>query len=291
MSNPIYQQVTDTIIKQLEQGAAAWQKCWTLSAGGGAPKNLVTGKHYRGMNTLILAMAQSAGGYQSNIWASYQQLKAAGHQVQKGQRGTSIVFYKPVASQIDDETGEVSAGYAVLKTYTVFNLAQTDAEIIPPAEVPAFEIDALCEATIKNTGADIQHGFDSACYIPSLDVIHMPEKAAFDSPAHYYATAFHELCHWTGAKSRLNRDLTGRFGNPEYAFEELIAELGAAYLCASHNIQGDLRHAGYIQSWLKCLRDDNRAIFKAAAYAQKAADEVLGTVYEVQGADSEQQAA
>ena len=276
MSNPIYQEVTDKIIKELESGAQAWHKTWTLS---GAPANVSSGKAYRGMNTLILALAQSASGFQSNIWGTYQQLKDKGYQVQKGQKSTAIVFYKPVAGKVDPDTEEVSGGYAVLKTYNVFNLAQTDAPLtaITPAPFDALE---NCELTIKETGAAIQHGGDRACYIPSVDLIQLPQKADFDAPAHYYATAFHELAHWTGAKHRLNRDFSGRFGNPAYAFEELVAELSAAYLCAAHGVQGELRHAGYIENWLQCLRDDNRAIFKAAALAQKAADYVQGTKYE-----------
>jgi antirestriction protein ArdC len=108
--------------------------------------------------------------------------------------------------------------------------------------------------------------------MPSTDAIQLPYQSSFNSAAHYYATALHELTHWTGAKHRLNRDFSGRFGNPAYAFEELVAEIGAAYLCADHGIQGELRHAGYIGHWLKACRDDNTAIFKAAALAQKAAD-------------------
>jgi len=276
-TNPIYQAVTDAIIAQLEQGAAPWVKPWRADASADA--NLVTGKAYQGVNRLILGMAAMAGGFSSNKWASYNQLKAAGFNVRKGEKGTAICFYKPVAGTVDASTGELSSGYAVLKSYCIFNLSQTDApaDALTPAPAAAFDAHAACDAAIIKTGAAISHGGDAAFYMPSTDSIRMPNKASFESAAHYYATALHELTHWTGAKHRLNRDFSGRFGNPAYAFEELIAEIGAAYLCADLGIQGELRHAGYIASWLKACRDDNTAIFKAAAMAQKAADFIKGT--------------
>lgn len=282
-NNPIYQAVTDAIIAQLESGAAPWVKPWHADAS--ADKNLVTGKAYQGINRLILGMAGMAGGFQSNTWASYNQLKAAGYNVQKGQKGTAICFYKPVAGTVDAATGETTSGYAVLKSYCIFNLSQTDAPadaIAPPVIAEPFDANEACEAAIVKTGAIIRHGGDAAFYMPSTDAVQLPHKASFDSAAHYYATALHELTHWTGAKHRLNRDFSGRFGNPAYAFEELVAEIGAAYLCADLGIQGELRHAGYIGHWLKACRDDNTAIFKAAALAQKAADFIKGTAADIE---------
>lgn len=277
MSNPIYQAVTDSILAELEKGAAPWVKPWRADAS--ADSNLVTGKAYQGINRLILGMAALAGGYQSNKWASFNQLKAAGFNVRKGQKATAICFYKPIAGSIDAATGEAKSGYAVLKSYSIFNLAQTDAPagtIEEASDAAPFNTNEACEATILKTGAIISHGGNAAFYMPSTDSIRMPQKSSFDSAAHYYAVAMHELTHWTGAKHRLNRDHSGRFGNPAYAFEELVAEIGAAYLCADHGIAGELRHAGYIQSWIKACRDDNTAIFKAAALAQKAADFIKG---------------
>ena len=277
MSNPIYDSITNGIIEQLEKGATPWVKPWRADASADA--NLVTGKAYQGVNRLILGMAGMFGGFTSNKWASFNQLKAAGYNVQKGQKGTAICFYKPVAGTIDADTGEQSKGYAVLKTYYVFNLSQTDApaEAIIPEQPAPFDASAACDATIIKTGAIIRHGGDAAFYAPSADAIQLPHKNSFDSAAHYYATALHELVHWTGSEKRLARKFGARFGNPDYAFEELVAEIGAAFLCADLGIQGELRHAGYIGHWLKVLRDDNTAIFKAAALAQKAADYVKGT--------------
>ena len=268
MSNNVYQAVTDSIIAQLEKGAIPWVKPWR--ADSSADKNFITQKAYSGINTLILGMA----GYSNPSWASYKQWQDKGVQVKKGEKATTIVFFKQVSKDTTNESGEVEkSGYAVLRAYSVFNAEQTDIEIIPaiePAE-PFNPIPAI-ESKIKDTGAVIKHGGNSAFYMPSKDFIQLPNASSFDSEAHYYATAFHELAHWTSAKHRLDRKLGTRYGNPAYAFEELVAEISAAYLCADFKIKGDLRHAGYIESWLKACRDDNKAIFRAAALAQKAAN-------------------
>ena len=269
MSNVIYQSVTDSIIAQLEKGAAPWVKSWKTDSS--ADKNFITQKAYSGINTLILGMA----GYSNPSWASYKQWQEKGVQVKKSEKATQIVFFKPVSKTSTNEAGETeTSGYAVLKTYFVFNAEQTDIKIIPSTE-PALPFDPIpaIESKIADTGAIIEHGGDSAFYMPSKDYIQLPNQSAFNTKEHYYATAFHELAHWSGAKHRLDRQLDkGRYGNPAYAFEELVAEISAAFLCADYKIQGDLRHAGYIESWLKACRDDNKAIFKAAALAQKAAN-------------------
>lgn len=274
MSNFIYDQVTDQIIKQLESGAIPWIKPWRVDSS--ADKNFISQKPYNGVNRLILGMSSMIAGYSSPAWASFKQWESKGIYVKKGQKGTQICYYEPKQTIKTDSSGlESIESYAILKTYTVFNAEQTDIEIIPtetPADSVKFDPIPACEQFMLNSGAIITHGGDSAFFAPSVDKINLPNKSAFDSEANYYATAFHELIHWSGAKTRLNRDLSGRFGNPAYAFEELIAEMGAAFLCADHKIQGDLRHAGYIDSWLKALKDDNKAIFKAAAFSQKAAD-------------------
>jgi len=264
----IYQSVTDTIIAELERGAAPWVKPWRTDSS--ADCNLISGKPYQGINRLLLGVSSMAHGFHSGTWASYKQWSERGYQVQAGQKGTHIVFFKPMASRVNDD-GETESGYCVIRGYTVFNACQTDAPISDAeSDAAPFDADAACEETIVRTGAMISHGKDAAFYMPSQDRIQLPDRSAFNSPASYYATAFHELSHWTGAKHRLDRDLSGRYGNPAYAFEELVAEISAAYLCADHRISGELRHAGYIESWLKACRDDKKAIFKAAALAQKA---------------------
>ena len=268
----VYQEVTDRIIAELEKGAVPWIKPWR--ADSSADKNHVSGKAYRGINRLLLGMSSMAHGFTSPVWASYKQWQEAGAQVSKGSKGTHIVFFKPIAGKKNEETGEAETGYCVIRGYTVFNATQTNLSVPAPVEPEAqFNPIPACEQFIVRTGARISHGGDAAFFLPLQDRIQLPNKTAFNSEASYYATAFHELTHWTGAKSRLDRNLSeGRFGNPAYAFEELVAEIGAAFLSVDHSIQGELRHAGYIEHWLKACRSDSKAIFKAAALSQKAAD-------------------
>jgi hypothetical protein len=267
----LYSKITEQIVAELEKGAAPWIKPW--QADNTADRNIVSGNPYRGVNRLLLGMSSMANGFASPVWATYKQWSEQGAQVSKGEKATNIVFFKPIAGAKNEETGESQAGYCVIRGYAVFNATQTNlpAKLFEP---PAVEFNAVpaCEQFIADTGARITHGGDAAFYMPSQDRIQLPHKASFDTPASYYATAFHELTHWTSDKSRCHRVLGTRFGNPEYAFEELVAEIGAAFLCADLGIQGELRHAGYIGHWLKACRADNKAIFKAAALSQKAAD-------------------
>jgi len=271
MSNTVYQDVTNSIIEQLEKGAIPWVKPWR--ADSSADKNLLSQKPYQGINRLILGLSGMVNKYDVPVWASYKQWESIGGNVRKGEKGTRIVFFSKVDKE-NKQTGDKES-YSVLKAYWVFNASQIDGIDIVPAAVepkPFSPIDGA-ESRIIKTGAALSHGGDAAFYAPSVDRIQLPNKGTFNSEANYYATAFHELVHWTGAKHRLDRNLDkGRFGNPAYAFEELVAEMGAAFLCQDYGIQGELRHAGYIQSWLKALRDDSKAVFKAAALAQKAAD-------------------
>lgn len=275
MSNTIYQEITDSIIQELERGATPWVKPW--KADNTADKNIISQKPYQGINRLILGMSSMSRGFTVPVWASYKQWDSLGANVRKGEKGTRIVFFSPVTKE-NAKTGEKES-YAVLKAYWVFNASQVDGiEIAPTATVAdSFNPIERAEDRIIKTGALISHGGDAAFYMPSQDRIQLPNKSAFNAESSYYATAFHELGHWTGAKTRLDRQLDkGRFGNPAYAFEELVAEMTAAFLCQDYGIQGELRHAGYIGHWLKACRDDSRAIFKASALAQKAADYING---------------
>jgi antirestriction protein ArdC len=266
----IYKTVTDSIIAELERGAIPWVKPW--KADSSADKNYVSQKPYQGINRLLLGMSSMSKGYSNPAWATFKQWNESGTSVKAGEKATHIVFFKPCKTT-DKITG-VDKAYCVIRGYAVFNVQQTDMKIIPSVmpDTPFNPIPA-CEDRIVKTGASISHGGDAAFYMPSQDRIQLPNKGSFNSEANYYATCFHELSHWTGAKHRLDRSLDeGRFGNPAYAFEELVAEISAAYLCADYKIQGELRHAGYIQSWLKACKDDSKAIFKAAAHAQRATD-------------------
>jgi antirestriction protein ArdC len=270
MTALIYQQVTDSIIKQLEQGATPWVKQWNGSSS--ADHNAVSKKGYNGINTLILAMSAAANGFKSNEWATYKQWLQLGGQVRKGTKGTTIIFYSPVTGSKISADGSEKSYHYVLKSYSVFNADQIDGYTPAAAPVKTFNSIAALEALATDSGAVIKHGGDKAFYSPSDDFIQMPNKCDFTNEAAYYATLLHEMAHWSGNATRLNRDLSGRFGNEAYAAEELIAELSAAFLCAEYQIDGDLRHAGYIASWLRILKNDNKAVFKAAALAQKSAD-------------------
>jgi antirestriction protein ArdC len=269
----IYQEITDSIITELEKGAAPWVKPW--NAPQGADKNVISQKPYRGINRLLLAMVGGIKGYSNPAWATYKQWEQLGGNVRKGEKAAKIIFWSQ--AKTTNPEGEEKA-YAFAKAYFVFNVAQVEGIDIVASEDKQNDNAKIdnCESTIKATQAKIIHGGDTACFIPSSDIIRMPELGTFQSSEHYYATAFHELTHWTSDKKRCDRDISkGRFGNPDYAFEELVAELGAAFLCSTHGIAGDLRHAGYIESWLKALKNDNKAIFKASGLAQSAVDYVM----------------
>ena len=266
----IYQEVTNSIIEQLEKGAAPWIKPW--SADSTADKNIVSQKPYAGINRLILGMSSMCQSFNAPVWGSFKQWQALGASVRKGEKGTKIIFYSPITKE-NKATGD-SETYNLIKAYFVFNASQVDGIEIAPVSAPDTPFDSIYEAEqrISKTGAIISHGGDAAFYSPSHDKIQLPNKATFQDAGSYYATAFHELTHWTSAKTRLDRTLGTKFGNPEYAFEELVAEMGAAFLCQDYRIKGELRHAGYIQNWLKACRSDDKAIFKASALAQKAAN-------------------
>lgn len=272
MNKDIYQTITDQIIAALEQGAAPWVKPWSTA---GLPRNAVSGREYSGINTILLAMSP----YGSPLWLTYNQAKAAGGQVRKGERGTGIVLFKPF--NVTDVNNPIAPEKSIplLRSFTVFNVQQIDNLpekflLVNKPQLESFEYNEEAEMYLGK--AIIEHGKSKACFIPSADVIYMPSKFDFKSESDYYATGLHELTHWTGHKSRLARDFSGRFGDGAYAFEELIAELGAAFLCGHCGIDGQLQHANYIQSWLKVLKNDKRAIFTAAAAARKASEFVTG---------------
>jgi len=268
----IYQTVTDNIIVELERGATPWVKPWTTDAT--AEHNVISKNAYKGINRLLLGVSSMSKGYQSSSWATYKQWAELGANVRKGEKATSIVYYQPVVKpSVDAESDDGGKSYTLLKQYFVFNAEQVDGfnATVPVIDTSFNPIESVEQRIIK-TGAIVRHGGDAAFYSPSQDAIQMPHQSAFDNQASYYATLLHELTHWTSAKGRCDRVLGKRFGDSKYAFEELVAEMGAAFLCFDHGITGELRHAGYIANWLQCLRDDSKAVFKAAALAQKAVD-------------------
>ncbi len=261
--------VTEQLIAQLEQGCAPWVRPWS---GASLPSNFATGHVYRGINILWLWMTQITAGYTHANWLTFRQALSLGGNVRKGERGTPIFFYKTL--EVDDERAKDGVrAIPMLKSYTVFNVAQCDGITIEEeAPKEPFACIADAEAFLAQIGAIIKHGGGEAYYMPSRDEIHLPEREQFLAPEHYYSTALHECAHWSGAKHRLARDLSGRFGSHAYAAEELIAEMTSAYLCAELGIPGQLRHAEYLANWIQVLRGDPKALFTAGARASEAAD-------------------
>lgn len=265
----VYQEVTDRIVSAIEAGGTLpWVKPWRSC---GVPRNAITGRPYTGINTILLAMAPFA----SNEWLTYNQAKQVGAQVRKGEQGTQVVLFKPFKVTDKNDPDSKEKTIPLLRSFTVFNVAQIDNlpnKFAKPtaADAQDFSINEQAESMLAH--AVIEHGSNQACYVPSRDKILMPHKADFKSISDYYATALHELTHWTGHTSRLARDFTGRFGDESYAFEELVAELGAAFLCASCSIDGTLQHDNYIAHWLKVLKADKKAIFTAASAARKSTE-------------------
>jgi len=264
----IYTEVTNRIIEKLESGVIPWVKPWHTE--NTLDKNIKTGNEYNGINRIILGMS----GYQSNVWGSFKQWSDLGAKVKLHEHGTRIVFYKPVVGVKVTSEGEEISYNSVFTTSYVFNAEQVEGIEIKPRDIEDkpflnnIEIDNM----VSNTGAVIRHSGNSAYYKRDDDYINMPVKSDFYDEANYYATLLHELTHWSGAKHRLDRTKGKRFGDVAYAFEELIAELGSAFLCEKYAVKGDIRHEGYIASWLQALKNDNKMIFKASAYAQKSTD-------------------
>ncbi len=278
----IYKIVTDTIIEAIENGISGkvempWHQINRI------PENAKTGNSYQGINVPLLWVYQIKKNYALPVWATYKQWTELGAQVKKGEKGAPIVFYKTFEVEAESE-GDDPQTRRFARHSTVFNAEQVEGYDAPAA------LEAPCPALIENIGAadmlvsqtraDIRHGGSQAFYIPSMDYIAMPVREMFKDTStstateNYYSTLFHELTHWTGAKHRLDRLNSDKLGGKDYAFEELIAELGAAMCCASTGVTSSPRedHARYIQNWLAALKSDKRFIFAAASQAQKAVD-------------------
>lgn len=292
----IYQKVTDQIVSAIEAGAGQWKMPWHCkNVARVSPVNVISRKAYRGVNTLVLWTAAQVKGYTSTEWGTYKQWAEKGAQVRKGEKSTQIVFWKFAKSgddQTDDATPVTPEGHApraygskllFCKGYHVFNAAQVDgytsdvAPIVPETvEEKNSRIDHA-EQFFTATGSDVRVGGNRAYFAPAFDFIAMPSLQDFTDSEAYYSTLGHEHIHWTGATARLGREFGKRFGSKAYAVEELVAELGAAFLCAELNLSLEPRpdHAQYLEHWLGVLKADKRALFTAASKAQAAVDYLM----------------
>jgi len=279
MKRDLYAEVSARIIRELEAGAAPWVKPWSATPGTNTPRNALSNRPYSGCNIILL---WQVGGYRTPRFLTFKQALELGGNVRKGEHGTKVYFVKQLQIKDDSAADAEARLVPMLREYTVFNVAQCDG--LPdsiragkPMRVRNPDTrDVLADDFLRSTGADIREGAGEAYYVPSHDFISMPAFQAFKGADHFYNVAFHELTHWTGHKSRLDRDLKTRFGARHYAAEELVAELGAAFLSAEFGFDGDVRNAGYIATWIEILKSDKRAFFSAYSKASKAADYLRG---------------
>ena len=280
-----YQEVTDRIIAALEAGTPPWRRPWDPDKSGGPamPRNAATGHRYRGINVLTLGMSGLAFSSGDPRWATYKQAEDRGWQVRKGERGTTGYFFKRLELRDDtrpDDDEDAVRRIPLLRAFTLFHASQIDGvpDYIPPtiAEAP-WRAPEAAEIILANSGAVIRIGGDRAFYSPATDHIQMPPRAAFDTAEKFCGVLLHEMSHWSGAASRLNRDLRNHFGSHDYAREELRAEIGQVMICTELGIADcDFsNNAAYVASWLEKLRSDRKEIFRAAADAQRIADYLL----------------
>jgi len=271
----IYQVITDRIIQALENGVKPWSCPWDkANKFNSLPMSLHSGVAYSGINIMLLWSETLERGFKSPYWLTYQQAVEMGGNVMKGEKGTKIIFYRllDVKNKADGKKEQIP----MIKQFTVFNSDQIENINVPKCEMKShatnygFETNPSIDEQIHATGATIIHQGVDAFYSPSADKITLPLITRFNDSSDYYATAFHELAHWTGHKSRLDRDLQNAFGTKDYAFEELVAELGSAFCCADVGVTGEVQHENYIAGWLKKLNEDKRFIFKASSLASKA---------------------
>ncbi|MGU3663938.1 ArdC family protein [Methylobacterium sp. A49B] len=270
MAFDVHQAVTGKIIATMEAGEAGQWTCPWHRTGGGLPRNALTGRPYRGINVLSLWIGAQASGYSDDRWATYRQWAELGAQVRKGERSTLVVFF----TEYEDANGEDRKRFVARASYA-FNAAQVEGAPETGEPLPASEwnLPEVLDGFVERTGAIVIPGGDMACYLPAQDLIRIPSRTWFPTAHGYASTMAHELTHWSGAKGRLDRNLTGRFKSQAYAAEELVAELGSAFLMAELGLEAEPHptHASYIGSWIKLLRSDPEAIFTAASAASRAA--------------------
>ena len=274
----LYQDVTDRIIAELEAGRIPWVQPWAASSAPLAmPKNAASGRQYSGINVLILWGAVIEGGFAIQRWLTFRQALALGGSVRKGERGTTVVYasrFTPGEDrQRNDDRREGSRSIPFLKRFSVFNVDQCDGlpYVVSPTMAPCQDgtVPPALEQIVAASGVDFRIGGDKAFYSVAQDYVQVPRPDSFFEPVNFARTASHELSHWTGAGSRLGRDQTGAFGSKKYFVEECVAELSAAFVCASLGIAPTVRHADYLGAWLDLVRENNRAIVRAASAASQ----------------------
>jgi antirestriction protein ArdC len=279
----VYEIITDRIIKQLESGAAPWHKPWQTRGQGGLPRNLITGHEYRGINVWVLL----SSGHSSPYWLTFRQTKELDGHVRHGESGLPIVYWQFGRREVQDGVEVIEKRSVLCRYYTVFNSEQCEGlrlqPLQPVEDQPQVDPIQSCEQVVSDwqTKPAIRHGGDKACYSKNLDYVQMPDRSSFEGAEEYYSTLFHELTHSTGHPERLNRQtLTEfeRFGDANYSREELVAEMGAAFLAGYCGIENRTinNSTAYLASWLKALQDDSRLVLVAAGQAQRAADLILG---------------
>ncbi|MFC1040770.1 ArdC family protein [Pasteurella multocida] len=298
----LHQHVTDRIIAALESGTAPWLKPWTNAGSHLAlPRNAVSNRYYNGVNVLLLWLAAAEKGYRQSKWITMKAANELGGHVRKGEKATLVVNYNPVEKEkldkdgnvvVDDEGNPEMVHFAFIKTHYLFNIEQCENlpaqyyELDDKAESePEVQYREFAEIRQIIEGIDLKVEIkpsNRAYYRPSTDVVVMPEMKQFNSEADFYSVLLHEMTHATGHKNRLNREgITSgkaKFGNDIYAFEELVAEMGGAFLCAHLGFDTVPQNASYIASWIKVLKEDKRAIFRAAGKAREASDYMLDTL-------------
>ncbi|CCD86255.1 putative ardC antirestriction protein [Bradyrhizobium sp. ORS 285] len=290
----LYEEITSKIIAELEAGRVPWVQPWGTQAAKAQlnlPSNATTGRPYSGINVLILWGAVIEQGFTGQSWLTFRQALSVGGHVRKGERGVTVVYADRFVPSDErrraHEVGDEAQAIPFLKRFTVFNTDQCDslpgdvATVAPPP--PPGVVEPVVETLIANSGVDFRIGGPRAFYAPVEDFVQVPPPAAFFEPINWHRTALHELAHASGHASRLSRDLSGRLGSSKYAFEELIAEIASAFSCAALGIVPTVRHADYIGAWLDVLREDNRAIVRAASQASRVAGYLLGFAPDADG--------
>lgn len=283
----IYQEVTEKILAKLAQGVVPWRKPWKTYGSGAMPRNAVSNRPYSGANTVLLWMAAEECGYASPKWITFKGALAEGGNVRRGEKGTRVMFWSPFRKTggSTTEADDVRTGM-IMRSYTVFNIAQCEGvdHLIDgaPKVINPDERDALAEEFVRTTGADVRHGESRAYYASRGDYVNLPAFEAFVGAEEYYSTAFHELTHWTGAEHRLNRTFGKRFGDAAYSAEELVAELGSAFLCAEFGFDNATldNSAAYLEHWQSFLKSNDRAFIAAASAASKATEFLRGKALE-----------